>query len=84
MKANLTKEYSIIKANINEDIETMNNSSIVFKSINKLDVMNHLLSINANDDDYVVEIYKVDEEGEFIEGSDYDTPSNFIKNITKR
>lgn len=38
-----------------------------------------LIRIGADDDHYSVEEYRVNEDGEFYDGSDYDTPSNFRK-----
>ena len=40
-------------------------------------ILQKLDELKADDDHYSIEEYKADEDGEFIEGSDYDTPSNF-------
>ena len=38
-----------------------------------------LIRIGADNDHYSIEEYRVDADGEFYDGSDYDTPSNFRK-----
>ena len=51
----------------------------IFEADNMEAINAELIMIGANDNTHAVEIYRVDEDGEFWEGSDYDTPSNFRK-----
>lgn len=51
----------------------------IFEADNMEAINAELVRIGANDQDFSVEEYKVDADGEFYEGSDYDTPSNFRK-----
>ena len=49
----------------------------IFEADNMEDINAELIRIGADDDHYSVEEYRADEDGEFFDGSDYDTPSNF-------
>lgn len=51
----------------------------IFEADNMEDINAELIRIGADDDHYSVEEYRVDEDGEFYDGSDLDTPSNFRK-----
>lgn len=51
----------------------------IFEADNMEAITAELIRIGADDEHYSVEEYTVDEDGEFYEGSDYDTPSNFKK-----
>ena len=53
----------------------------IFEADNMEAINAELVRIGANDQDFSVEEYKVDADGEFYEGSDYDTPSNFRKRV---
>jgi ketosteroid isomerase-like protein len=76
------KEYAILNANI----EKATGSEVIFESQNKDEIVRYLEDTERDkDDEYTtIEVYYVDEDGDFVEGSDYDTPSNFIKNIERR
>ena len=76
------KEYAIL----NQNIDKADGSAVVFESQDKNEIVRHLEETNRdNDDDHTtIEVYYVDEDGDFVEGSDYDIPSNFIKNIERR
>ncbi len=80
MRTNLVKEYLVYAENISEmPAET---AKILFKSQDKESVREFLL--DRSDEDTTVKIYYVNEDGEFVVGSDYDIPSNFLKNIELR
>lgn len=51
----------------------------VYKSEKLSDIAYWLTKNKATDQEYSIENYEVDEEGDFVSGSDYDTPSNFLK-----
>jgi ketosteroid isomerase-like protein len=76
------KEYAILNANI----EKAMGGEVVFTSKNKNEIADYLKETGRDTDDEgtTIEDYYVDEDGDFVEGSDYDTPSNFIKNIERR
>jgi hypothetical protein len=76
------KEYAILNANI----EKATGSEVVFESQNKDEIVRYLEETDTDKDNEhtTIEVYYVDEDGDFVEGSDYDTPSNFIKNIERR
>ena len=56
----------------------------IFEADNAADITAELIRIDADDKHYSVEIYRVDDDGDFYDGSDYDTPSNFIKCTRER
>ena len=76
------KEYAILNGNIDE----VDSSEIVFESKDKQAIVDYLKMTDrdVDDDGTTIESYYVDEDDDFIEGSDYDIPTNFIKNIDKR
>ena len=51
----------------------------IFEADTMEEISAELIRIGADDDHYSVEEYRVNEDGEFYDGSDYDTPSNFRK-----
>ena len=51
----------------------------IFEADNMEAVSAELIRLGAGDEHYSVEEYRVDADGEFFDGSDYDTPSNFRK-----
>ena len=51
----------------------------IFEAYNMEDINTELIRIGADDDHYSVEEYRADKDGEFYDGSDLDTPSNFRK-----
>ena len=76
------KEYAILNGNIDE----VDGSEIVFESKDKQAIVDYLKMTDrdVDDDGTTIESYYVDEDDDFLEGSDYDIPTNFIKNIDKR
>lgn len=76
-------EYGIIKLNLDQINEGLNQTSFdydyEYKCRTMADVAHWIEDHNATDETTSIEIYEVDEDGEFVAGSDYDTPSNFIK-----
>lgn len=56
----------------------------IFEADNVDDITAELLRIGADDKHCSVEIHRVDDDGDFYDGSDYDTPSNFIKCTRER
>jgi DNA-binding transcriptional regulator YiaG len=51
----------------------------IFEASTPEEIVAELIRIGATDEGYSVEEYEADEDGEFLEGSDYDSVSNFIK-----
>lgn len=84
------KEYAVLDVNI--DLVTGNNlenpydAEIIFESQDKNEIEKYLRESgrDLDDDNTTIEDYYVNEDGEFLEGSNYDIPTNFIKNIDKR
>lgn len=75
----LRTKYAILDVPYNHDFENEDYDHHIFEADNMEAVSAELIRIGANDQDFSVEEYKVDADGEFYEGSDYDTPSNFRK-----
>ncbi len=44
-------------------------------------ILQKLEELKASDDKYCIETYRADNDGEFYDGSDFDTPSNFTKRM---
>lgn len=70
-------EYAIINAPI--EIATENNHDVRFESQDLDEILFQLTEMGGDDSDTSIEIYAVDEDGEFVDGSDFDTVSNFLK-----
>lgn len=72
--------YNIINMTIeevNRDLEAGNlEPKIIFTSTDRAEVAAKLE--NMSDDECSVEEYEENEDGDFVSGTDYDTPSNFI------
>jgi hypothetical protein len=71
--------YAILDVNIHYDFTNDDDDHIIFKADSMEAINAELIRIGADDDRYSVEEYRVNEDGEFYDGSDYDTPSNFRK-----
>lgn len=69
------KEYAILKGKIKDVLD--GDYDVVFKNQYPEYILSELIMLD--DDDYTVEEYTVDDDGEFVEGSDYDTVENFKK-----
>ena len=61
------------------DTENENTDHHIFEAGSMEEINAELIRIGADDEHYSVEEYTADEDGEFVVGSDYDTPSNFRK-----
>ena len=67
-------EYAIMRGTIEQ---VMNgDGEVVFKNEYPEYILNELIMLD-DDDNYTVEEYRVDDDGEFYDGSDYDTAQNF-------
>lgn len=71
--------YAIRNIPYDYDIENEATDFHIYEADNMEGITAELIRIGADDEHYSVEEYGVDEDGEFYEGSDYDTPSNFRK-----
>lgn len=73
----LRTEFGII----NEALHDFENEdyTYIFRAHSMEEINAELVRIGADDEHYCIEEYRVDEDGGFYEGSDYDTPSNFRK-----
>ena len=71
----MRKEYAILKGKINDVLD--GDYDVVFKNQYPEYILAELIVLD--DDNYTVEEYTVDDDGEFLEGSDYDTVENFQK-----
>lgn len=77
------RTYSIIDMGIDElnfDLVDLDYKQI-FTSQSAGAILDKLEELNADDDHFSIEEYTAAEDGDFIEGSDYDTPSNFRKRL---
>lgn len=71
----MKKEYAILRGKIKDVLD--GDYDVVFKNQYPEYVLAELVMLD--DDGYTVEEYTVDDDGEFVEGSDYDTVENFKK-----
>ena len=76
---NMKTEYAILDVAYNYEFENDDADHRIFIAHDMETINAELIRIGANDADYSVEIYRVDDDGDFYDGSDYDTPSNFRK-----
>lgn len=76
--------YAILDAPYDYDLENEATNHHIYESFTTSEIVEELTRIGANDKHYSVEIYRVDDDGNFYDGSDYDTPSNFIKRMRDR
>ena len=75
----IKKRYAILDVPCDYDFENEDYNHHIFEADSMEAINAELVRIGADDENYSVEEYRVDENGEFFEGSDYDTPSNFRK-----
>lgn len=73
------KMYAIRDVAYDYDMENEPTDRHIFEADNMEAINEELLRMGADDEHYSVEIYRVDDDGDFYDGSDYDTPSNFRK-----
>lgn len=71
--------YAIRNVPYNYDADDEPTDFHIFEADTMEEISAELIRIGAKDDTHSVEIYTVDEDGEFYDGSDFDTPSNFRK-----
>lgn len=71
--------YAVRDVPYNYDMENEPTDHHIFEAGSMEEINAELIRIGADDEHYSVEEYSVDEDGEFYEGSDYDSPSNFRK-----
>lgn len=71
--------YAILDVPYDYDFDNDDTNHHIFESCSVKDTAAELIRIGAVDEQHSVETYRVDDEGEFYDGSDYDEPSNFIK-----
>ena len=70
-------EYAIL--NVTVDNAPLNNHNVLFESQDTSEIIKNIVECNCTDDDSCVEIYRVTDDGDFYDGSDFDTISNFKK-----
>ena len=78
--------YNLIPMNIDDVAKGLDDSydgatfdyTVEMTTSDKKELIDKIENI-ANKDDYSIEIFRGDEDGEFIEGSDYDTIDNFLR-----
>lgn len=71
--------FAILDVPYDYDFENEMSDHHIFEAGNMESINAELIRIGADDKHYSIEEYKVDEDGDFYEGSDYDSPSNFRK-----
>jgi hypothetical protein len=76
-----TREYAIVEGTLETALE--DREKPVFKSGNPWDIIAKLDSLDE-DDKYIVKEYMIDVNGEFYEGSDFDTAENFRSRYGRR
>ena len=72
-------KYAIRNVPYNYDDSDEATDFHIFEADTMEEISAELIRIGAKDDTHSVEIYTVDDDGDFWQGSDYDTPSNFHK-----
>ena len=72
-------EYAILDVPYNYEFENDDVDHRIFTAEDMETISAELIRIGAKDTEYCVEIYRVDDDGDFYDGSDFDTPSNFRK-----
>ena len=77
----IKKRYAILDVPCDYDFENEDYNHHIFEADSMEAINAELVRIGANDQDYSVEEYRADADGEFYDGSDYDTPSNFRKRV---
>lgn len=70
----MRKEYAIIRGKI--DNVPDDDKVVVFWNRYPEYILSELIMLD-DDDEYIVEEYMVDDDGEFVDGSDFDTAENF-------
>lgn len=76
----IKREYAIINHNIDE--APVSNEDVLFESQDPEEIVKKLQQLEDEQNDmteYTVEEYTVDSDGDFYDGSDYDTVANFKK-----
>ncbi len=74
-------EYAILNVPCGYDFSDDMEDHAIFRAGSEEEINAELIRIGATDDRYSVEEYTVDEDGDFLAGSDYDTPSNCRKRV---
>lgn len=75
-------EYAIINHGIED--APYHNEDVIFESQDPEEIVNKLKDLTTGDcslEEFTVEIYEVDEDGDFWQGSDFDTAQNFCARI---
>ena len=71
--------YAIRNVPYNYDADDEPTDFHIFEADNMEAINAELIRIGADNEHYSIEEYRVDADGEFYDGSDYDTPNNFRK-----
>ena len=69
--------YAIRDVAYDYDMDNEPTDHHVFEADSMEEINTELLRIGADDSSYSIEEYRINDDGEFFDGSDYDTPSNF-------
>ena len=85
MKSDKITMYAIIDVNLDEIDEGFKEAenggdfiyNTLYTSADAMEIIKKLDELKATDDKYSVEEYRADAEGEFIDGSNYDSPTTF-------
>lgn len=77
----LRKRYAVRDVAYDYDMTNEDYDHHIFEADDMELINENLMFIGADDEHYSVEEYRVDEDGKFWDGSDYDTPSNFRKRV---
>lgn len=73
----LKKMFAVLDVPLSYDFEDDDTDHHIFEADNMEAIYAELIRIGATDEQNSVEEYRVDEDGEFWDGSDYDAPSSF-------
>lgn len=80
----LKERFAVLDVPYNYDFNNEDYDHHIFEADTMDEIDAELTRIGANDDSHAIEIYRVDDDGEFFDGSDYDTPSNFHKRVREK
>lgn len=76
--------YAILDVPYDYDFENEATDHRIYASFTTSEIVEELIRMGADDKHYSIEIYRVDDDGDYYDGSDYDTPSNFIKRMREK
>lgn len=76
----ITTMYSIINMSVEEVNKALDDGDLEYETLYTTNSIGAILrEISGKDDSVSISIYRINDDGDFLEGTDFDRPSNFIK-----